>query len=681
MISVVVYGRNDANGYNAHRRVALSLNCMAELLTDPNDEILFVDYNTPDELPTLPEALSDTLTTNCISRTRILRVRAEVHESRFSGMTALPIVEPLARNVAARRSNPANRWLLMTNTDMVFVPHSETSVTDVCEALPDGFYVTPRFELPEWIWEQLPRSDPAEAMNEIRRVGPALRLNETARSHDWLLFDSPGDFQLILRDDFFAIDGLDEQMVLGWHVDANLGKRMLLRRKSIDSLEGELSGYHCNHLRNPTTYVRHRTRNDLSRFVVALEDVDIPTQRATWGLAGEPVEALDLASDAMSEFTSAVLASSRGVIGPVQAIDARNEGWRLEYDSGHVLAYVADSIRVATRPSVFAYVGVNSVLERMLRELLETLVGWPPLSIVPHESDHETDGALGTADVVIVDLGIDVGLLHEPLASARSNEARALRTGLMSAFETFRVFVEIERERVRGGRRARPIVLINSRAIYWNAFMSAQLHRGPTTPHSCVRRATVKVPPDADENAVAAVLHARQLRSWITREDSETRHLVLKPGQRLHVESLDDYAGFGAGWSPPDRLGVSAQGPHTELVVSPSAGLGDDYRLILRFDSGDPLSLASKVTLNDARLGSCELGFDMKKTRGQLEWVIDIPHNAVSSSVAELVLEFDDRPADLTLRSLELRRDLKAPLRQAIRSALHSRRGRTTPRH
>ena len=46
-ISVVLYGRNDNYGYNLHKRGALSLNCMAEVLKDPADEILFVDYNTP----------------------------------------------------------------------------------------------------------------------------------------------------------------------------------------------------------------------------------------------------------------------------------------------------------------------------------------------------------------------------------------------------------------------------------------------------------------------------------------------------------------------------------------------------------------------------------------------------------------------------------------------------------
>ena len=62
MISLILYGRNDSYGYNLHKRAAISLNCMAEVLDAPGDEILFVDYNTPDDFPTFPEAIQDTLT-------------------------------------------------------------------------------------------------------------------------------------------------------------------------------------------------------------------------------------------------------------------------------------------------------------------------------------------------------------------------------------------------------------------------------------------------------------------------------------------------------------------------------------------------------------------------------------------------------------------------------------------
>ncbi len=106
MISVIVYGRNDAHGYNLHRRAALSLNCIAEVLTDPDDEIVFVDYNTPDELPTFVEALADTLTDRCLELLRVLRVPAAIHEERFGARTHLPAVEPVARNAGSAPREP-----------------------------------------------------------------------------------------------------------------------------------------------------------------------------------------------------------------------------------------------------------------------------------------------------------------------------------------------------------------------------------------------------------------------------------------------------------------------------------------------------------------------------------------------------------------------------------------------
>ena len=95
---ILVYGRNDSYGYNLHERSALGLNCIAELLTDPKDEILFVDYNTPNDLPTFPEAIRDTLTKTARQKLRVLRVRSYIHE-RFANRTPLSVLPAIARNV------------------------------------------------------------------------------------------------------------------------------------------------------------------------------------------------------------------------------------------------------------------------------------------------------------------------------------------------------------------------------------------------------------------------------------------------------------------------------------------------------------------------------------------------------------------------------------------------------
>lgn len=138
MISIVLYCRNDNYGYNLHKRAALSLNCLAEVLTDPDDEILFVDYNSDDGFPTFPEAIQDTLTQRARELLRVLRVRPAVH-ARWKDATHLFTLEPLARNVAIRRSNENNRFILSTNTDMIFVPRQGMSLTELVRDLPYGY--------------------------------------------------------------------------------------------------------------------------------------------------------------------------------------------------------------------------------------------------------------------------------------------------------------------------------------------------------------------------------------------------------------------------------------------------------------------------------------------------------------------------------------------------------------
>src|SRR5215217_8199785 len=137
MISIVVYGRNDNHGYNLHKRAAISLNCLAEVLRHPEDELIFVDYNSPDELPTFPEAIADTLTSHARAVLRILRLRPRIH-ARYNARTQLAAPEPIARNVGVRRSNAANRWILSTNTDIVLVPRRARDLSEIVADLESG---------------------------------------------------------------------------------------------------------------------------------------------------------------------------------------------------------------------------------------------------------------------------------------------------------------------------------------------------------------------------------------------------------------------------------------------------------------------------------------------------------------------------------------------------------------
>lgn len=293
MISVVLYGRNDSYGYNYDKRAALSLNCIAEVLRS-TDEIIFVDYNTPDDLPTLPEAIHDTLTDCAKELLRILRVRTAIHQ-RFESRTEMAVLEPIARNVGIRRSLPSNRWVLSTNTDMIFVPLIGTSLSEIVCGLPPGFYHAPRIELPGTLWESFDRHKPREIIATVRDLGHTLHLNEIVLHEDFVLYDGPGDFQLIERNDLFKYNGFDERMILGWHVDSNIARRLGIVYGSVGDLGGKIYGYHCDHTRQVTAlHISSRTENDWKQFVEDVERPEIASQADNWGCANDDIEEIRL---------------------------------------------------------------------------------------------------------------------------------------------------------------------------------------------------------------------------------------------------------------------------------------------------------------------------------------------------------------------------------------------------
>ena len=563
MISVILYGRNDAHGYNLHRRAALSLNCLAQVLTGPDDEIVFVDYNTPDELPTFVEALADTLTDRCIDLLRVHRVPATLHRERYASRTPLPALEPIARNAAVRRANPANRWLLSTNTDMILLPKRKPSLSDVCADLGDGFYGLPRFELPEWLWERLPRSMPAQAMAEVARLGPRLRLDEVTLNDEWVRFDAPGDFQLFLRDDFVAIGGFDEGMLLGWHVDSNFGRRLVIRRGSEDNLADHVAAYHCNHSRIPTVYGSTPEGNDLTRFYTSLDRADLPRQRDGWGLPDVVLEEVPVRRRTGQGFADALASAIPESDAPRYESRVANSAFVMTYDSGHVLPFVADSVAVSPPGTTIGYLGANHVLKDMLERLV---AGQPEPDSYGFEatSNWSEVDALLLCDVVVVDFGLDASVERSSGLGEGHYQPSHLPEGLRAVIKAFAELVERERERLLSGEHPRRFVLVNSTAAYVNPFVVANLECSHTSTHSRVRRAMVRRVPTAR-------LRATRDLAWGDRLDHPRRPLTVEVGRALEIDELESFDGFGEGWHFPDTAAIWTQGERAELLLT----LGD----------------------------------------------------------------------------------------------------------
>lgn len=386
MLSLVLYGRNDSYGYNLHKRAALSLNCMAEVLSDPDDEILFVDYNTPDDFPTFPEAIQDTLTDKARRCLRILRARPHIH-ARFRDRTHLMALEPVARNIAVRRSNPANRWILSTNTDMIFVPRNGKSLTEIVRDLPKGYYGIPRFELPESLWETLDRRDATGVIDTVGRWGWQFHLNETVYGAREIKFDAPGDFQLIERSQLFDIHGFDEEMLLGWHVDSNLCKRLFLMYGDVGDISDEVFGYHCDHTRQVTPAHKRRAKeNSLKGFFADVLDPVASHQAESWGCSNDDIEEIRLANSPGHLYL-------RGLGATIDKPMERVTEWlystgtydQVYYNAEHVLPFLVDVLVSAPRSWSIAWFGEHAAMfelfERMWREM-----GFSGSILVPHDS-------------------------------------------------------------------------------------------------------------------------------------------------------------------------------------------------------------------------------------------------------------------------------------------------------
>jgi hypothetical protein len=476
MLSIVVSGRNDAFGYNSHKRVAISLNCFAEHLDDDGDEIVFVDYNTPDTLPTLPEALADTLTQRTRARLRVLRIRPALHNA-VAVVDNGGILDVIARNAGLRRTNAANRWILQTTTDMVLVPRDpDARLTAMLARLPDGFYPLPRFEVPQLSWESFDRTDPNAIIATLRDLADQLHLREAVVTEEPVTVDNCGDFQLMLRDDLFAVHGMDERMTFGWqHSDANLHTRLRLHRGIGSGLDARLDAYHCSHGRTvAATQQRARLEHDWDVFVSSVAAAALPQQAETWGLAGVPLEEIRLAADGAPE-RQAALAQTIGrrqqALLVARRQSATHDGATVPVE--HVLPHVADQLVSLDPRAPVGYLGANrDLLARLAR--LTALWGRPPLvalrapfaTLPPLSGDAAirwSDSAeLADTVAIVVDFSVAADDAGTAGWIAVPNAPEAARRALANVRERWLEIVAVERRRHAEGTLLRPIIIVNA---------------------------------------------------------------------------------------------------------------------------------------------------------------------------------------------------------------------------
>ena len=577
MISIVLYGRNDSYGYNLHKRAALALNCMAEVLTHPADEILFVDYNTPDDFPTFPEAIADTLTRNASERLRILRVRPSVH-ARVKDATHLVAIEPIARNVAVRRSNPENRWILSTNTDMIFVPRTAASLSDIAATLGPGYYHLPRFEIPESVWEGFDRRDPAAVIARVGELGRTMFLNEIVYGAESIKYDAPGDFQLILRDDLCRIHGFDEQMLLGWHVDSNIARRLFLIYGVVGDVVDRIFGYHCDHTRQVTPMHRHKApSNDLKRFIADVQQPDLTGQSLSWGCPDDEIEELRLTESASRVYVRALGSVLYGEWDhPVEARYTPDSFGETAYDARHVLPFLMDLFVSLPRGVTVGWIGARADTFRMFAHAWRALgfggrllVDAWSAPLLPEEIPGvEMVGTLkiaDAADVLVFDFGLPSDA-HEPPGRVAANPDAVDAAADTLLREAFHELVDAERARQRAGAAARRVLCLDAVHNHYEWIVQREI------------------------GAASTPFAARLRHGYVTRESLQDRWSASPSIEFLDVMTVGEGGVRSASGvaAPSGRRGYLVTGPNEEFPPG-------HYEVTFSFGFGGPLVMAGML--------------------------------------------------------------------------------------
>lgn len=502
MLSIIVYGRNDSHGYNLHKRAAISFNSMAEVLTDPDDEILYVDCNTPDDMPTFPESIHDILTPKAKSLLRIFRLRPDLFKKHTKG-TPLKALETISRNIAIRRSNPKNRWILSTNTDIVFVIRDpKKSLSDVVATTPDGFYELPRFEIPETLWESLDRTKPKAIIETLRNWGQKLHLNDAVIGRDIIRFDAPGDFQLVLREQMFQIHGFNEDMIWGWHVDSNLCKRLHLLNGETKSLHDHIFSYHCDHTRqwSSTHSMTRKHTNNEDRFIFNMNTPYIPEQADTWGIPHEKLEEIRLTPDYLTRLSTTLEKELPGMTEPLTfdyyIPESYNHGEI--YDTHHTLPYLLDHFSTIPPSANIGYFGGNHQLLQLLEKSLNHLghqgnlivneemflLGQSSPQLSERITLSDTHSLLKNSDILI----FDTALMHLPHKTNEKGIAFACTSRLVTLLrkklkKAFFLSLRSETARKTLSPRPRKFFFISNKGTWFESLTNLYIDT-VTTPYS-----------------------------------------------------------------------------------------------------------------------------------------------------------------------------------------------------
>jgi hypothetical protein len=301
----------------------------------------------------------------------------------------------------------------------------------------------------------------------------------------------------MLRDQIFEVNGFNEEMILSWHVDSNLCRRLHLLNGKTESLLDHVFAYHCDHTLHatfPHSSDSHRTANDSNRFVFGVSSPFLPEQAESWGIPHEEIEEIYLTDKYCNHFSDLLggllPGLSQATISDVFLPESSNHG--VIYDTLHVFPFLVNHL-INISPSInIGYFGGNVEALRLMSKFFDKsghtgcLLVNQKLIIAAHSNRPllpdrcvltDDENLIEQADILIFDLAMmhfpqvsDSMGISFPAPSKRSdNFVRDLQTSFCRCIES-----EIKRLQSRNNM-PRKFLLIASQQTWFEAFASTYI--------------------------------------------------------------------------------------------------------------------------------------------------------------------------------------------------------------
>jgi glycosyltransferase involved in cell wall biosynthesis len=279
MKSVVIPTRNDNYGYFLTERTIQCLNNMVSNF----DEVIVVDWNSPDGVPAIRQAINSIQKTGKI---RCIVVPKEVVEQHIPHDTN-PCCDVIARNVGIQRAR--SEWILSSNIDILCSPFDERSLSS------DTMYTSAKYTVPEHVHllHTLPMSNEDKMMflKNNKQHFPRMELCANSIHHRddvYSLCTGCGDFQLAHRDLWNAIRGYEEALHKRDYADTNVQVKAANHpSKKISLLDVDI--FHMNH-DTKCPYLTKGSSLAMNKKEDAFVTYATTANSETWGLADHTFE-------------------------------------------------------------------------------------------------------------------------------------------------------------------------------------------------------------------------------------------------------------------------------------------------------------------------------------------------------------------------------------------------------